>query len=372
MNGIGYDKVLLNPPGGWATGERPPAEELGAIRRILPDAVEEDVHVVLPQQPSSTGFPGATLRTVVPANGHVLDDGLSGAGRQLVTVDPAVVAQTGAPAAVVDALEEGKVVIFGGAPASGPKEYRLDGLTVPFDSTDVVVFALRVPRYSQIAAISPATAEAWGAQTLYYGTLFDAPADLTSSQRRRLEQFGDEACSGDDVDSADCHDAIIRTNLLGPGVDGATTPFWSPEIGFVPTPRPPGNLVRYGYAGILLAFTLLVVAIALALSAAESRDERALLAAIGAPPSIRRSTAAWQAGLLPGIAMLVAVPGGIAVAPLMVSGVGLSTIPWLHLAAVAVGIPLASATAAWLGTAITTHRRSIRPRDLSPLALAVD
>ncbi len=74
----------------------------------------------------------------------------------------------------------------------------------------------------------------------------------------------------------------------------------------------------------LLAFALLVVGISLALNRAESRDEGALLAALGAPPAVQRATTAWQAFLLPLAGAAVGVPLGVgcALAVLVAPGGG--------------------------------------------------
>ncbi len=108
---------------------------------------------------------------------------------------------------------------------------------------------------------------------------------------------------------------VQRDVAQGPG-DGGT----EAAAGTVTAPTPigefhddslPGRLAALGASALL---TLAVVAVALALTAAESSDENRLLVAIGSPPSIRRSVSAWQATLLPAIALVVAVPIALAVA----------------------------------------------------------
>jgi len=135
--------------------------------------------------------------------------------------------------------------------------------------------------------------------------------------------------------------------------------------------------LTWAAAGGSLLFTLLVVAIALALDASESGDERALLAAIGAPPKVRRSIVAWQAFLLPALAAVVAVPAGLLVVFAVVSvereldgpaaNVGVQ-VPWGAMALLLVVVPLATAGLTWVGAAIRGRRR----RDLSTLTLAAE
>lgn len=72
---------------------------------------------------------------------------------------------------------------------------------------------------------------------------------------------------------------------------------------------------RIVYAIILpigICSSLSTVAVGLFLLNAESRDERTALVALGAGPSERRRQNAWQAGGLAFVAMLLAVPPGLA------------------------------------------------------------
>jgi hypothetical protein len=83
---------------------------------------------------------------------------------------------------------------------------------------------------------------------------------------------------------------------------------------------------------------------------------------------------AWQATLLPAMAVVVAVPVGLVLAYVTAEDGGASgggggpSIPWSTVAAVLVGLPLATGAVTWLAAAATGRRR----RDLSGLALAED
>ena len=112
---------------------------------------------------------------------------------------------------------------------------------------------------------------------------------------------------------------------------------------------------------------------ALALTAAESSDENRLLEAIGSPPSIRRSVSAWQATLLPALAVVVAVPIALAVAAVVLHesaevGPDNVVVPWLTVAALAVGLPLLSGGVTWVGSTFTGRRR----RDLAAAVVGGD
>ncbi|MDM7854704.1 ABC transporter permease [Cellulomonas alba] len=98
-------------------------------------------------------------------------------------------------------------------------------------------------------------------------------------------------------------------------------------------------------------------AIALALSAAESRPDLATLGAVGASPSVRRRFAASQAGVVAVLGTTLGVVTGAALGHVVVvasrfSGGGFDqywqpVVPWAPLAAIAVGVPaLAMAGAA--------------------------
>jgi putative ABC transport system permease protein len=117
------------------------------------------------------------------------------------------------------------------------------------------------------------------------------------------------------------------------------------------------GLIETAPAAVALLFALGVVAIGLALAAAESADERNLLIALGAPPRTLRRTNGAQALLLTLLGALVAVP--IALGPLAVlcrlGGDDLPfVVPWRTIALVVVAVPLA---AAGLSAVATRDRR---------------
>jgi putative ABC transport system permease protein len=75
--------------------------------------------------------------------------------------------------------------------------------------------------------------------------------------------------------------------------------------------------LRLLITGAAIVLALVIVAIAVALVASESRRERAILSAVGAAPSFRRRLAAGNAFLLTGIAAWLAVPAGFVPAALI-------------------------------------------------------
>ncbi len=113
-----------------------------------------------------------------------------------------------------------------------------------------------------------------------------------------------------------------------------------------------GNALLNALAVALSAvIALSVVAIATALSAAESRNDLATLTAIGAGPRIRRGVRATQAGVLAALGGVLAIPAGLL--PAVTVLVARDTfdhliLPWSAMAAAAIAVPLLAAGAAAL------------------------
>jgi ABC-type antimicrobial peptide transport system permease subunit len=120
--------------------------------------------------------------------------------------------------------------------------------------------------------------------------------------------------------------------------------------------------------GVSLLFTLFVLAISLALAAAETRDERDVLSVLGASPSTMRRTSARKAVLLTVLGSLLAIPVGflpVAVFTAVTNDNLPLRFPWrvtlLLLAAVPVIVTLATSAA----SAIALR---IRPTHVSTMA----
>jgi putative ABC transport system permease protein len=111
---------------------------------------------------------------------------------------------------------------------------------------------------------------------------------------------------------------------------------------------------RMQFAGLAVAgvLSLLVVGVAVALAAAESRDDVATLAAVGAGPWRRRSMGAMHGlflGLLgAGLGAVVGVPAGAALT--QVDGLSGVDAPWLATAGTLLVVLLSAPVAGWLVT----------------------
>jgi putative ABC transport system permease protein len=334
------------------------------VRDVLPGAEESPVRAAVREGAEPSLLAALHLeitRHVGPGDSTV------GTARMVFVGSADGLRRLGAPEDTIDAFNAGKAIVFGLVEPDatlGVSDGR--GVTRPLERADVAADPMtRVPEGNQIAIISPETAKRWGAVPGTIGTLFRAPEDLTRAQARAIL-----ATTGDGGNE------WLRQYLTDPERDFA---FVDAQIGlYVGGPsRGDAGLLTWAAAGGSLLFTLLVVAIALALDASESSDERALLAAVGAPPKVRRSIVAWQAFLLPALAAVVAVPAGLLVAYAVVSvrrelsGPAADVpvqVPWVAMVLLLLVVPLATAAVTWVGAAVRGRRR----RDLSTLTLAAD
>ncbi|HEY3833771.1 MAG TPA: FtsX-like permease family protein [Acidimicrobiia bacterium] len=116
---------------------------------------------------------------------------------------------------------------------------------------------------------------------------------------------------------------------------------------------------------------LIVLAISLGLSSAETRDERDVLVSLGAKPSAMRSLAAWKAALLAAAGAIIAVPTGfvpIAVVYLAIVSPGEAvhlTFPWSTVLVLCIVAPLVAALVAYVGSGTA---QKLRPTKMSTFA----
>lgn len=253
-------------------------------------------------------------------------------------VDPNTLAQFGLQA-IARRLVSGKIVAMIGsgpealAPGSGfawLRAYRSRLVTVD------------PPRYVQtIGAGSPVWISRQTARVL--GLRTDAVQTMaTVSQSTPFS--GHQSASIERLLSSD----------LGAVLSTATDDVWvSPTM---VSPTRSDDYGRIVYAIILpigIVLSLLTVAVGLFLLNAESRDERTALVALGAGPSERRRQNAWQAGGLAFVAMLLAVPPGLALPYVVMRAAGTElsySVPWAVLAVLVIGVPLTAAFGAFLLT----------------------
>lgn len=148
------------------------------------------------------------------------------------------------------------------------------------------------------------------------------------------------------------------------------------QVSITPSYRPPEvaseTVVGMAISVVALLFTLLVVAIGLALSAAESRDERDVLVAVGARPSTLRRVAGQKAAMLALVGTALGVPTGLIPVVMVLRSMRQTPgelpldIPWLVIGMLVVSVPLAAGVVTWASSVIAQR---VRPVRMSTLAL---
>lgn len=228
---------------------------------------------------------------------------------------------------------------------TGTRRYQIVGLADGFRSYAGVFGTL----------ITPEAATALGLQTVDEATIVITPQDLTDNQMTGL------AALAGSVGEMQIFDRP-------PTIAGTASP--ESQISIVaPTPRArdAAGTIQLAIAAAALLFTLLVVAIGLGLSAAENRDERDVLIAIGARPRTMRRTSAQKAGYLTVAGALLAIPTGllpIAVVLRSTGSIGRQPPPfapdWVTVSLVAIAIPITAAAITWIGTATIQRAHPLR------------
>lgn len=111
-----------------------------------------------------------------------------------------------------------------------------------------------------------------------------------------------------------------------------------------------GPRLLYGIVLLLSLLTgLLVLAVATALTAVESRADRVTLVTVGAPPKLSRSHAGAQAAYLALLGCLLAIPAGLIPSYGAITTIGRMAfvIPWPQIAATALLLPIFVYIGAW-------------------------
>jgi putative ABC transport system permease protein len=205
--------------------------------------------------------------------------------------------------------------------------------------------------------VTPERAAELGLEIAEDGIFIVADTDLTTSQIERLQDIQNSVWSGSVFDAPD----VVELN-------GQTQVSITPN--YVDADVPEG-LVNLAIVVAALLFTLSIVGIGLALSAAESRDERDVLMAIGAKPSTMRRVAGQKAVLMSLAGTLLAVPTGLLPVVTVVRAVRQYpgeyplAMPWGMVLVLVVGVPVLAGLVTWLGSAAAQR---LRPTHMSTLA----
>ncbi len=337
------------------TSLAPDDDVLDEVRDIVPGATEGTLRLVADPE-SEPGHRVARVRWSVPnRDNDSMEEPLS----TIAIASDDLLDALAAPPGTADLLDGNTVVAL--HPVPDDFAARLEspfGVEPPvlFDRTEVVVaaasdaFRFDLPSF----VVSQEWADARGLGSFDSGVLMRATAPITGAQRHALLSSGAE--DPDDY----LRREVVGTPLLSYGG-------WDARIA---SADGDGPALPAAIAAGVLVFTLLVVAVTLALNSAETRDERSVLLAIGVPPQVERASRAWEAALLPLVAMVIAVPLGLACALAVLAArvddghvLVDPTVPWLVVVALLVGVPVVSGVLTRLVVAVTG--RLGRPANLT-------
>jgi len=200
--------------------------------------------------------------------------------------------------------------------------------------------------------ITPEAAQAAGLDVVAAGAFLRSDHALTVEQRVGLQDLTWGSGRSDSLDSVYADVPAPSRIMFGVSTEWPSNALSSAEVQGIGT-------------GLALVLTLAVVAVSLSLSAAEGRDERDTLVAVGARPSMLRRLAGSKAALISATGLALAVPAGLVPAFALVRATDREfSVPWLVLAGF-VAVPLVAGIAA---TAASTVAQRLRPTTMSTLA----
>ncbi|MCA1677950.1 MAG: hypothetical protein LC777_02855, partial [Actinobacteria bacterium] len=330
--GIGRDQALLSAlPRHGAV----PAQLRERVRTLLPGAVEAEIG--FDERGATHGTRSRIVVRDPPAFEHILGAD-EGARSRLAIGGPELLEALGAGAAR-RSFERGDVVALTPGlvkdghvsievPRAGGQAHQL----VAARASEVRIDRPQRQLFVSLVVSTHAAARL-GLTPTVTDVVFRAPGALTAGQRHALQ-------------------AQALTS------DRATSSRASAEITVAGDPR--ARAIAGPLATLLAvaaALTLGVLAIGLALSAAEGKADDTVLVALGADPAARRRLRATQAALLVGIGGLLAIPAGLIPAAVIIAeGSDLEgdplrfTMPWPAVSVVLLALPAAAAAGAWLLT----------------------
>jgi len=324
-----------------------------AVRAVLPGAVEADLRVV------TMSISVGEVALGVTWGGEAGDTGEDDTAYSLLAVaTPELLEALAAPTVVADIVADDETVVAL-VPVSDDIAAQPTGPDVPVPIEADLVSRENV-RVVQTGAPDGAGAlprlvvsEGWarrrGLTVGDRGVVWRAAAPLTDRQRADLNP---------DRTAAE-EDALVRQTVLG-----EPAPPHRPWLRFERPTRPDD-----GPAGGILVFALGVVAVMIALTRAEARDDAALLAAVGVPPATQRGIAAWQAAFVPAVGVAIGAPLGLACAwaalsvdPAWDATGRVVAVPWVAVALVA-AVPLVSGAVTRAAATLAWRRaQPVRPR----------
>lgn len=320
---------------GQETG-RPPAETIAELAAVLPDA--EVVPVRVARVPATSGVPASETDASRLVSGPLLV--ADAATLEVLDLDPAVHDALQQKGAVIGEWMDAVI-----APTPAPPVDQGDPVLVD-DRGQVTAVRLDAGvvdvRLLPRDLITEELAIDLGLSIEPGGTYLHASAPLTVDQRDALRDIQEDTW----------------VQGVGPNVDVSFhDPTWVPST----------TLVTSVILAVATAVALGVVGLGLALSAAETKDERDVLAVIGARPSTLRRLAATKALVLAVTGTVIGVPLGFVptwvVAAASNAGAYDPTpvvFPWIQVVLLVVAVPLVATAATHLASAVSLRARPVQ------------
>ncbi|MBK5224734.1 MAG: FtsX-like permease family protein [Acidimicrobiia bacterium] len=347
-----------NDPAGYTSEPLPiPTDVIDQLVEVVPGAqvihqTEAAIPEVSPELREAATDAGGSYRANLSGSVSVVDDELARA----LDLEPEVRA----------ALADTGIVTSGWDPTTGENTLDMGTDDVAlFDRhgyiVDVVegtIVPLRLLPLGQ-SAVAEWKAVELGLSVGPGATILAAPERLTDLQLDRISDVADEAY--------DEHSIVARGS--GEGEGEVSRYLWVERE--YRSWEPSNALITAGILGVATIFSLGVVALGLALSAAETKDERDVLAAIGAPPRTLRRLAASKAAVLAVVGTVVGVPLGFVPTWVVVrasdSGYDSMAVvfPWLQVGLLVVVVPLVATAATLLASGIALHTRPVQASSMA-------
>ncbi len=277
-------------------------------------------------------------------------------GFPMLTTDVASLVAAGTPADLVDAFRSGRALVHGFGPIEGGR------LTLESVKTDQFGFETIVGERTLDAVEAPFLRAVW--PNLGQPPCGDCqpyvllPADAIEANGWTTLNESVSLTTARDLSDAQTADLRSLASTLQDEADErgqVTGDSTGVSLNFADSYVPGRDWLSIVLGGLVTVAALGVTVVGLALSAAEGRSELATLAALGAPPRLRRRVRAWEALLTAGIAGVLAVPLGVLPAVVVLyaqrrhSGSAYDRIgfPWTMALVVAVGVPVLAGLVAY-------------------------
>jgi putative ABC transport system permease protein len=331
------------------------------IKTILPNATWNERRAVVGTVGTTANARGGPIGGPVgPEGGPFAGTGkrvaIAGPGPDTIVVaDPAVLSLMGLSADDVATLDRVGAMVF---PQADSSTSGATTVTVGEGTTATTIPAARPAHRLRATAgvdalITPAKAQELHAPIVAAGEIVTNPTAFNETQRASLDALTPTIMFGSNAPATPPTDI---TELIWAGPQSTSIS---------------ADTVEQIILGIVVAIALLILAMSLALSAAETRDERDVLVSLGAPPRTMRGVAAWKAATLSFTAAALAVPTGfipVAVAfhaSVHAGSTAQLVFPWKTVFELLLIAPLLAALVAYVGSAIAQR---IRPTQMSTFA----